>query len=57
MEKNIYLIYRDCIDDTVSIVGYIEGTTEDADKYCEHFNRSPFSGAGCVQWRELDKLN
>ena len=58
MEKKIYLIYNDSMDDYASIIGYIEGTGEDAEKYCQEYNSCPQrSYWNKVQWEELDKLN
>lgn len=58
MEKKIYLVYKDSMDDGCEIIGYIEGTAEDADKYCEEYNaplkNTPWREA---EWTELDKLN
>lgn len=58
MEKKIYLIYNDSQDDCATILGYIEGTEEDAERYCEEYNAplkgTPWNG---VEWMELDKLN
>lgn len=39
-EKNsIYLIYKDDIDDACEIAGYIHGTEEAADRYCDELNK------------------
>ena len=58
MEKKIYLIYTDSQDDCAAILGYIEGTEEDADKYCDEYN-APLKGTPWreAEWMELDKLN
>ena len=58
MEKKIYLIYEDSEDDAAAILGYIEGTEEDADKYCNEYN-APLKGTPwpTAEWIELDKLN
>ena len=58
METKIYLIYKDSMDDGVDILGYIEGTAEDAERYCEEYN-APLKDT-CwrkAEWTELDKLN
>ena len=58
MEKKIYLIYTDSQDDSAAILGYVEGTEEDADKYCDEYN-APLKGTPRSEatWIELDKLN
>ena len=48
MEKKIYLIYKDSIDDAATILGYIKGSEEEADKYCDEYN------ANCkYEWQEI----
>lgn len=48
MEENIYLIYKDSMDDSATILGYIKGTMEDADKYCDEHNEK------CkYEWEEI----
>ena len=48
MEEEIYLIFNDSIDDGATILGYIRGTEEEADKYCEEYN------AHCnYEWQEV----
>ena len=58
MERKIYLIYKDGADDSAEILGYIEGTAEDAERYCEEYN-APLKDTWWrkVEWTELDKLN
>lgn len=36
--KKVYLIYKDSIDDACEIKGYIIGTEEDAEQYCQKLN-------------------
>lgn len=57
MEKNIYLIYKDSVDDAATILGYIEGTAEDADKYCEEYNKNCKYWYEKIEWDKLYKLN
>lgn len=38
--RGIYLIYRDSMDDGCEIAGYISGTSEDADRYCDEHNKN-----------------
>ena len=58
MEKKIYLIYNDSQDDCATILGYIEGTEEDAEKYCQEYNALPERRYyDKVEWEELNKLN
>ena len=40
MEKKIYLIFADSVDTVCEIKGYIRGTEEDAQAYCEDLNRA-----------------
>lgn len=56
--KKIYLIYHDSQDDCATILGYIEGTEDDAKKYCEKYN-APLMGTywSKVEWMELPNLS
>lgn len=40
MERKIYLIFSDSVDTVCEIKGYIRGTMEDAQTYCEDLNRA-----------------
>lgn len=37
-DEKIYLIFRDSMDDCCEIIGYIKGTEEDAEAYCNAYN-------------------
>lgn len=56
-EKNIYLIYKDSMDDACTIIGYIEGTSEDADRYCNEHNKNVRYEWEKITWDKLDKLS
>lgn len=56
MEKGIYLIFNDSIDDACTIIGYIEGTAEDADKYCDEYNSKVKYIWEEVTWEKLTNL-
>ncbi len=56
MDNNIYLIYNDSMDDACTIIGYIEGTYEDADKYCDEYNKNVKNYWEKVTWEKLTKL-
>lgn len=56
MNKNIYLIYKDSCDDACTIIGYIEGTSEDADKYCDEYNKNVNYEYEEIYWMKLEKL-
>lgn len=57
MEKKIYVIYCDSPDDICFMLGYIEGTEEDAEKYCKEHNATITCPLNMVEWEKLDKLN
>lgn len=57
MKKKIYVIYKDSPDDSCDMLGYIEGTAEDAEKYCKEYNATVKSPWRMVEWDELKKLN
>lgn len=57
MANNIYLIYKDSVDDACTIIGYIEGTSEDADKYCDEHNANVKYEREEIYWEKLTKLN
>ena len=54
--KNIYLIYKDSCDDAATIIGYIEGTSEDADKYCSEYNAKVKYSWEEITWELLTNL-
>ena len=57
MEKKIYVIYCDSPNDSCFMLGYIEGTAEDAEKYCKEHNATVTWECNKVEWEELEKLN
>lgn len=57
MENRIYLIYRDDCDDSCEIKGYILGTAEEAEAYCENLNKGHEFIWEDFDWMELDCLN
>lgn len=56
-EKEIYVIYNDSPDDNCFMLGYIEGSEEDAEKYCKEHNATVTWPWNKVEWEELEKLN
>lgn len=54
--KGIYLILKDDIDDASTIIGYIEGTEEDAEKYCDEHNSEVEYEWQEVTWVFLEKI-
>lgn len=57
MENGIYLIYKDSIDDACEIKGYIYGTADDADKYCEEHNKNCRYCWEEITWERIERLN
>jgi len=57
MEKKVYLIYWDSIDDACEIIGYIFGTEEEAESYCNELNKGHKYRWEDYDWIELDRLN
>lgn len=57
MGKRIYLIYKDDCDDCCQIKGYILGTEEAADAYCENLNKGHEFEWEDFDWVELECLN
>lgn len=55
-EKNIYVIYWDNPDDSCSIKGYIHGTEEEADRYCDELNKGNKYEYEDYTWERLDNL-
>lgn len=56
MNKELFLIFKDSMDDACTILGYIEGTSEDADKYCVEYNKNVKHSWEEVYWERLTKL-
>lgn len=56
MDK-VYLIYNDSPDDVCEMIGYIKGTENDAEKYCEEYNAKQKYRWNKVWYEELEKLN
>lgn len=54
--REIYLIFRDSIDDACYIEGYIEGTEEEADRYCDALNEGCRYGWEEFIWEVLKNL-
>ena len=57
MEKKVYLIYWDSLDDACEIIGYIFGTAEEAAVYCSKLNEGHKYRWEDYDWMELDCLN
>lgn len=57
IEHGVYLILKDSMDDTATIKGYICGTLEDADRYCDELNKGNKYEYEDYYWRLLEKLN
>ena len=57
MEEEIYLIYKDSSDDAATILGYIKGTEEEADKFCEVYNSECLYEWQEVYYEKLSKLS
>lgn len=57
MENSIYLIFKDSIDDACEIKGYIYGTMEDADKYCDDYNKNCRYSWEEITWEKIERLN
>lgn len=57
MESGIYLIYKDSIDDACEIKGYIYGTADDADNYCEEHNKNCRHSWEELTWERIERLN
>lgn len=56
MEKKIYLIFSDSVDTVCEIKGYIRGTVEDAQAYCEDLNKTCAEQEKDFVWMELTQL-
>lgn len=57
MEKYIFVIYADCIDDACEFKGYIYGTSDDAEAYCNEINKDIEWPDYKYTWIALDCLN
>lgn len=55
--KNVYLIYKDSIDDACEIKGYIIGTSDCADRYCDELNKNCKYEWEEYTWEKIDCLN
>lgn len=55
-KKGIYLIYKDDTDDACTIMGYIHGTDETADRYCDELNKDHEYEWEDYTWVKLDEL-
>lgn len=53
----IYLIYKDSIDDAAHILGYVLGTEADALAYCDELNKDAQYEWEEYWYEELKKLN
>ena len=56
LEKGIYLICRDSMDDACEILGYIHGTSEDAGRYCAELDKNNRYAWQDHTWERLEKL-
>jgi hypothetical protein len=56
MEDKIYVIFTDSCDDSAYIIGYIKGTEEEADKWCEEYNAKLKSWENEACYIELKNL-
>lgn len=57
MEKKMYVIYWDSQDDCCHIMGYIYGTQDEADAYCNELNKNNKYYWEDYTWEELKRLN
>lgn len=55
--NGIFLIYKDSMDDACTIEGYIIGTSEDADRYCDELNKGHQYEWEDFDWMKIDNLN
>lgn len=55
MEKSIYVIFNDSMDDCCSIIGYCE-TEEEADKYVNEYNEKVKYSWDELTWRKVPLL-
>lgn len=54
-DDKVFLIY--CLDGNCTPIGYIRGSEEDADRYCEAYNANVKSHWEAVDFEELEQLN
>lgn len=57
MEKKIFLIYSDSANTACRIKGYIRGTAEEAQAYCEALNSAEAGEGKVFVWMELSLLS
>lgn len=57
MKNKIFLIYKDSCDDCCTIKGYINGTSDDAEEYCNKLNEGNEFEWEDFYWEELECLN
>lgn len=55
-ENRLWLIYSDSMDDYCVIKGYIRGTEEDAQSYCEEYNKKCQHSWENVECEEIFEL-
>ena len=55
MEKKMYVIYWDSQDDCCHIKGYIYGTQDEADAYCNELNKNNKYYWEDYTWEELKR--
>ena len=53
----VFLIYRDTADDNVEIKGYIIGTEQDAEEYCNKLNKDCKHYWEELTYEEIEHLN
>lgn len=56
MERKVYLIFSDCAGAVRDIKGYIWGTEEEAQAYCEDLNRAYAKQKKVFAWSNLPRL-
>ena len=56
MERKTYLIFSDSVDTVCDIKGYIRGTVEKAQAYCEGLNRNLENQEKEFVWMEIPLL-
>lgn len=56
-ESGIYVIFRDSQDDYCDIKGFIRGTEEEAEEYCNAFNENCKHYWEEIEWEKIEVLN
>lgn len=56
-KQKIYLIYKDSMDDACEIYGYIKGSEEEADKYCDSHNETCRYEWEEIHWQVIEDLS